>query len=155
MTIKKVRIFDLDGCLADSSHRYRLGDDGKIDLQHWRDNSYKVPSDSPLPLATLYREGLKDAGVYTIIATARVWCKNSTDWLGHHLGFPDKLIFRESDDDTRGGAHLKISAIKPLLNLQQFRGAKVEVFEDNHVYLRDLCHALNARGHYITSNQGH
>jgi len=153
--MKTIRVFDLDGCLADSSHRYALGNDGKIDLQHWRDNSHKVLQDAPLPLCKRYIEGMKDPDVYTIIATARVWCENSTKWVLRHLGQPDKLVHRQGNDDMRGGAALKIEAIKPMLNLRQFKDVQVEVYEDNHTYLRDLCHALNARGFYIPSPQGH
>ena len=35
--IKKIKIYDLDGTLLDSSHRYRAVG-GKIDLAHWREN---------------------------------------------------------------------------------------------------------------------
>ena len=71
------------------------------------------------------------------------------------------MIHRGSDDNTIGGAKLKIQGVVRLLNLKQF--AQVEeilMYEDNATYLRDFCDALAARiesvrGHYYPSNQGH
>ena len=157
MMIETIQVFDLDGVLADSSHRYQLGADGKIDLEHWRYHSDKVFCDSVLPTAEVYKEGLQADNIATIIATARVWCQQSTAWVIENLGPPDQLIYRLGDDDTRGGALLKIAGIKPLLDLPKYSNVqKIEVFEDNADYLKAICDALpNSIGHYIPSEQGH
>ena len=153
--MKILNVFDLDGCLADSSHRYKLADNGKIDLQYWRQNSHKVMLDKPLPLIYTYKQGLRCPNTTTIIATARTWCNNSSLWVLTHLGAPDVLIHRRGENDKRGGAAMKINGIKRLLDTSQF--ATINVFEDNKQYLDEIAGAFpgQARPHFVASNQGH
>ena len=72
--IKYIHMFDCDGVLLSSLHRYRTMPCGtRIDLDHWRENSTpeKIWQDSPLPMAEHYRECLDNPEHYVIIATAR------------------------------------------------------------------------------------
>ena len=71
--IRKVEIFDMDGTIVDSTHRYRTMPCGtKIDLEYWRANEYRAMEDKLLPLADYYKECLANPNVYVILANARV-----------------------------------------------------------------------------------
>ena len=90
--ITKVSIYDMDGTIVDSSHRYRtiVDENGeRIDLAYWRENEYRAMEDSLLPMAEQYRRDIQDENCYVIIATARVM--NDPDWqfVKEVLGEPD------------------------------------------------------------------
>ena len=73
--IKRVSVYDMDGTIVCSLHRYRtiLGENGeRIDLDYWRENECRAMDDSLLPLAKQYQSDLTDPECYVIIATARV-----------------------------------------------------------------------------------
>lgn len=154
--INKMHVFDFDGTLVDSSHRYRILDNGKIDLQYWIVNEDKAMQDTLLPLVDLYRELLASPTDYVIIATARIWCDLSALFAKNN-GIEAQSVFARKDrSDTRGGASLKITGVKRLLNLKQFRGVKeIHVYEDNISYLNEMCSALGGIPHFFESNQGH
>lgn len=160
----KIKVFDIDGLLVDSSHRYRTGADGKIDLPYWRakDNWYFIMQDKNLPFAEYYKKCLADDNIYVIIATARacVLGDGNYHYIKFKLGMPNRFIHRQGEGDNRGGAALKIAGIKPILNLKQFRNCKIDVYEDNSDYLRDITHAMRDSGHecvghFNPSYQGH
>jgi hypothetical protein len=158
--IEKIHIYDIDGTLISSSHRYRTAECGtRIDLEYWRehDNDRSIYKDSPLPHLAQYKQDLKNPKIYVILATARVCYKGDANYkyIQRRMGIPDKFVHREGLEDKRGGAELKIQAIKPLLNLKQFKNAAVHIWEDNKDYLSDMVCALNGIGHYIPSTQGH
>ena len=124
MAIKRIHVYDIDGTLISSSHRYRTAKCGtKIDLKYWRskDNSDHIYKDSFLPHMAQYKEDLKNPEIYVILATARA-CKPGDanyKYIQRRMGMPDKFVHRLGVEDRRGGAQLKIQAIKPLLNLKQ------------------------------------
>ncbi len=158
MAIKKISIYDMDGTLVDSSHRYRtVTENGvtRIDLAHWRENQPLAMKDTLLPLAAQYRADLADPECYVIIATARVM--NAPDWqfVKEILGEPDYFICRKGDNDARGGAAMKISGLTKFFNLRNFRNATATFYEDNTSYLKKVCDHFNIRGVYVPSNQGH
>lgn len=153
--MKKIVIYDMDGCIVNSLHRYRVKENGKIDLQHWLDNEHKAMQDSLLPLADQYQEQIADSDYYVIIATARVLNKPDLEFIKNVLGEPDKVISRDGRDDMRGGAELKIEGLRFLNNLKQFKQVEKTFFEDNAEYLKPVCDFLNCRGVYIPSKQGH
>ncbi len=156
--ITSLHVFDMDGTIVDSSHRYRTQPCGtKIDLQYWIDNECRTCEDTLLPQIEMYRELLADPTAYVVIATARIWCEQTEQFVSMHDIEPDLKIARRDRNDQRGGAALKITGLKRLLNLKQFQNVdEIHVYEDNHQYLKDLCHALpNAQGHYFPSVQGH
>lgn len=65
-------IFDLDGTVIDTSHRYRNGPDGHIDLEYWFANSTPemIAKDELLPLAAAWR-ALYKIGHKIVVCTAR------------------------------------------------------------------------------------
>ena len=161
MGIKKIEIFDMDGCIVDSLHRYRTitDPDGKvrIDLQHWRDNEIHAMADSLLPLAKHYQESLQNPEIYVIIATARELKEPDFQFIREILGMPDHIIGRRIGD-SRSGAALKLLGLRKLFSLKQFAGIGADCitfYEDNIAYLKAVCDAFKCKGVYISSNQGH
>ncbi len=155
--IRKVSIYDMDGTIVDSSHRYRtITENGKtrIDLEYWRANEYRAMDDGLLPLASQYMDELRDPSVYVIIATARVMHAPDWQFVREILGEPDYLISRR-DGDTQSGGSLKIKGLQKFFNLRQFRRADAVFYEDNTSYLKAVCDHFQIRGVYIPSKQGH
>lgn len=154
----RVKIFDMDGTIVDSTHRYRtiIGDDGiaRIDLAHWRANEHKAAQDSLLPLAAYYRKCLANPDVYTIIATARVIGVPDMQFISSVLGEPDYLISRKPDSSI-SGATLKIKGLQRFFNLKQFKPENATFYEDNASYLKAVCDHFGMRGVYVPSKQGH
>lgn len=158
MAIRRIRIYDMDGTIVCSMHRYRTqtGQDGieRIDLQYWRENEWRAMGDSLLPLAQQYREDIADPETYVIIATARVLHAEDMQFIREILGMPDYIISR-ADGDTRSGGLLKINGLQKFFNLRNFRDADAVFFEDNAAYLRAVCDKFQIQGVYIPSKQGH
>lgn len=156
--IRKVSIYDMDGTIVDSSHRYRtiINIDGieKIDLDYWRANEYRAMDDGLLPLAEQYRAELNDPSIYVIIATARVMSNPDWQFVNEILGKPDYFISRKSGDSI-SGSQLKINGLQKFFNLKQFRKADAVFYEDNTSYLKAVCDHFQIRGVYIPSKQGH
>jgi len=155
--IKFVDIFDCDGVLLDSSHRYRtMPCNTRIDLNYWIENCTpeKIWNDSLLPMARYYAECLENIEHYVIIATARVCQQADFDSINFKLGKPQKFICREKGDH-QSGITLKLAGLKPLKNLKQFRNAQFRIFEDNKAYMHGVGDVLNAEKFYIPSMQGH
>lgn len=155
--ITRVAIYDMDGTIVDSSHRYRtiVDENGeRIDLQFWRDNEFRAMDDTLLPMAEQYRQDLADENCYVIIATARVM--HSPDWqfVKEILGEPDYFISRK-EGDTQSGKTLKINGLAKFFNLVTFKNAEFVFYEDNVEYLKAVCDRFNIRGVYIPSKQGH
>lgn len=152
--MKKIAIYDMDGTIVCSLHRYKTIND-KIDLAYWRENEYRAMDDSLLPLADQYKADLLDENCLVIIATARVLHAPDREFINTVLGKPNAIISRK-DGDTRSGGELKIKGLKKLFNLKQFKDIKDMVFyEDNTAYLKAVCDCFNIRGVYIPSKQGH
>lgn len=154
--IKEIHIYDMDGTIVDSSHRFRVGSNGKIDLQYWLDNCTpeKIEKDTLLPLANQYKKQLADPSVYVIIATARVLEAADWNYIKNVLGMPNKVVSRNGRSDTRKGADMKIAGLRFLKNLKQFRNATKHFYEDNKDYLYPVAKYLNAKAHFIPSKQG-
>ena len=157
-SIKRLAVYDMDGTIVDSSHRYRTikNQDGseRIDLDFWRKNEPLAMLDSLLPMAEQYRQDLQDEECYVIIATARVM--NGPDWqfVREILGEPDFFISRKPNDN-RSGKEMKISGLQKFFNLKNFRNADAVFYEDNVSYLKAVCDKFKIRGVYVPSNQGH
>ena len=155
MAIKNVLIFDMDGTIVDSTHRYRTMPCGtKIDLNYWRANEHRAYDDSLLPLAEEYKKALSCPNTYVIIATARVIRDEDMRFIKDKLGMPDHIISRKEGDNISGGL-LKINGLKKFFNLKNFKSANWIFFEDNTSYLRAVCDFFNIQGVYIPSKQGH
>ena len=152
-TIKTIAIYDMDGTIVDSTHRYRTID-GKIDLQYWRDNQHKAMGDSLLPLYEQYKKDIEDINTYVIIATARVMNEPDYLFVDTILGKPNYIISRKDGDSISGGL-LKINGLSKFFNLKNFKDAVAVFYEDNATYLKTVCDKFNIKGVYIPSNQGH
>lgn len=159
MTIKKIAIFDMDGVLVDSSWRYKaLPCGSKIDLPYWREHEKCSWFDPLLPMAEAYKAMLEDDEYYVIIATARLCHSADLAYIDSKLGRPNMLICRAGEQDTRGGAELKIQGLSKLFRLKQFAAidrSNITLYEDNLSYLGKICRHFNIRGVFIPSNQGH
>ena len=157
-SIKRVSVYDMDGTIVCSLHRYRTKPDSlgidRIDLQYWRDNEYRAGDDSLLPMAEQYKADLRDDNCYVIIATARVLNTPDREFIRDILGQPDAIISRAADD-TRSGGLLKILGLQKFFNLKNFRSAEWVFYEDNASYLKTVCDHFNIRGVYVPSKQGH
>lgn len=155
--ITKVSIYDMDGTIVDSCHRYRTITDEngtRIDLDYWRENEYRAMDDTLLPMAAQYAADMADPSVFVIIATARVM--NNPDWefVRKELGYPDYFISR-AEGDSQSGKTLKINGLQKFFNLAWFKNADITFYEDNVSYLKAVCDRFNIRGVYIPSKQGH
>jgi len=156
--LTRLNVWDMDGCIVDSSHRYRtIEGENRIDLDYWIANEKYTYRDSLLPLASEYQRMLAIPSIYTVIATARIWCEQTQEFVSSKLGQPNAKFARRDRTDTRGGAELKIVGIRKLLNLRQFQSIQeIHIYEDNETYLRKMVDALpNAIGHFHPSKQGH
>lgn len=157
MAIKKVKIYDMDGTIVDSTHRYKtLQDNGieKIDLEYWRANEHLAYDDKLLPLAEQYKRDLADSEIYVIIATARILRSDDMRFIADKLGMPNYIISRKENSNISGGL-LKINGLKKFFNLKNFKNASWTFFEDNTSYLKAVCDYFKITGVYIPSNQGH
>ena len=155
--ITRLAIYDMDGTIVDSSHRYRtiVDDSGeRIDLDYWRENEYRAMEDTTLPLFAQYRADLQDEHCFVIIATARVMHDPDWQFVREILGEPDYFISRR-EGDTQSGKTLKINGLAKFFNLKNFRDADCVFYEDNIQYLKAVCDRFNIRGVYIPSVQGH
>lgn len=155
--ITKVAIYDMDGTIVDSSHRYRtiIDENGeRIDLDFWRQNEHSAMNDSLLPMAEQYKKDLQDENTYVIIATARVMHDPDWQFVKEILGEPDYFISR-NEGDSQSGKTLKINGLARFFNLLNFKDADFVFYEDNVSYLKAVCDRFNIRGVYIPSKQGH
>ena len=155
--INRVAIYDMDGTIVDSSHRYRtiIDQNGeRIDLGYWQQNAHLAMEDKLLPLFKQYRADLADENCYVIIATARVMFDNDWEFVNEILFAPDYFISRK-EGDTQSGTTLKINGLAKFFNLVNFKDADFVFYEDNVQYLKAVCDRFNIRGVYIPSVQGH
>lgn len=161
--IKAIHIFDFDGTLVDSSHRYRTDETGqKIDLKYWIDNEPLAHLDKPIkPVCDIFKELNKSSFDYPLIATARLICDGFWKVCKDAGINPPSLVARRGRDDKRGGAELKIAHVNRLLNLKQFsKVSEIHVYEDNKTYLETIAKHYELKNynvirHFFPSNQGH
>lgn len=161
--IKSINIYDIDGVLVNSEHRYRtvIKPCGKIaiDLQYWRDNEHLVHLDIPLPLMEKYKKDLNHKTKRVIIATAREAKQPDFDFV-QKIGNPHCFVYRKKGDREKGSI-LKVKGIMDYLQgIKLAKNHVIRVYEDNHEYLKGICdnlkdHGFNTVGYYIPSNQGY
>lgn len=156
--ITRVAIYDMDGTIVCSLHRYRTIVDARgerIDLEYWRENEFRAGSDSLLPLAEQYQRDLADTNCFTIIATARVLRGPDLAFISEKLGEPDYIVSRP-DGETISGGTLKIQGLQRVWNtLPEIAKQNAVFYEDNIQYLKAVCDYFKIRGVYCPSNQGH
>ena len=133
MAYKRVMIFDLDETLVDSKHRTPNRPDGTLDLAGYFRNKTRenIMRDTLLPLASVFKS-LDRSENYVVICTARAMNEDDFDFLELH-GIVFHAIMRRplngSENHIPDGK-LKLRKIKRLMNLRQFRGLPVTMFDD-------------------------
>jgi hypothetical protein len=154
--IKRIEIYDMDGTIVSSLHRFRVGENGRIDLAHWIANCTPemIAKDELLPLAEQYKADLLDPETYVIIATARYMQDADFDYIRENLGMPNKIVYRHAKNNHMKGAEMKIAGLRFLNNLKQFANATRTFYEDNKDYLYPVAEAVNATPVFIPSQQG-
>ena len=130
--LDRIHVYDLDGVLVDTSHRYRNKPDGTIDLPYWfaMRTAKNIAADKPLPLAKQYASDCKNPHIYTVICTSRAQDILDIRFIYDVLGAPNKLIMRPVGNMDSDGP-LKRRALQGLFNLRQFRNLPRRLWEDN------------------------
>ena len=97
----KIRIYDLDGTIIDSSHRARHDQNGKLDLDHWKENNTKekIFQDELLPMFWQLVADYKN-GDYIILCTAREMGKWDYEYLALMGIYYDKILSRPTGEMT-------------------------------------------------------
>lgn len=152
--IKQVHIYDLDGVLVDTSHRYRNNPDGTIDLDHWflMRTKKNIARDRLLPLAKQYQQDNLNPQTYVIVCTSRVWHTDDIEFIVGRLGAPDKLIMRP-ENNYQADDVLKLQALKSFFQLKQFRDIPKTFWDDNRRNLNAVA-MLGIRCIHVPSKQG-
>lgn len=132
MPYTRIHVYDLDGVLVDTEHRYRNKSDGSIDIDYWMQNrtAEKIALDTLLPHAKQYRDDCNDPKTYTIICTSRMYNTLDVDFIVERLGHPNQLIMRPEGDLLRDD-FLKLRQLQRLFNLRQFKKLPRVLWEDN------------------------
>ncbi len=151
---KKIHVYDCDGVLVNTSHRYRNLSNGTIDLPYWFANRTQanIAKDSLLPLAVQYLSDCFNPEIYTILCTSRAYHAWDVEYIVNRLGNPDKLLMRpvgNMEDD----AVLKRRQLQRLFNLRQFKKLPKRFWEDNAKNIV-ACRDLFNETFLIQSNQG-
>ena len=155
--VKRVHIYDMDGTIVCSMHRYRtkvIDEKITIDFPYWLENEHRAERDSLLPLARQYRSDLENPAIFVIIATARFLSEPDYNFINSKLGNPDAIISRSSREDNRPGAMLKIDGLKKVFSAANLWNVEKIFWEDNFHYLTKVCGALGIKGRFVKSNQG-
>lgn len=161
---KEIHLFDIDGVLLDSSHRYKtiIGKDGKhkIDLDHWRENEVNCLQDPLLPMAETYKRLLLKKSAFVIIATSRIMKALDYKSIEEKLGLPHAFISRINDEQK--GGMLKLRGLLHVINECNLHHVEnISIYEDNAEYLKIIADGIfqglgiNPTAFYIPSNQGH
>lgn len=151
---KRNIIFDLDGTVIDTSHRYRNTPEGHCDLDFWFANSTPemIARDKLLPLAAIWR-GYWSAGHTIIVCTARDFSPlNGVDlgaiyrkFLFDNALFHDHLLFRNmagDDHENMGDGELKTRLIGNLaaqLGYSSIAAMNAIMFDDNVKVIAEMC----------------
>lgn len=160
--ITAIMVFDLDGTLADSSHRFKLDPaTGQIDLAHWHENSTaeQIARDQVIEKHLIeYQQACHDPHTLCVIATARSWCTASEIWIRDNLGaYPDFISARRSQTDNRSNHTFKGAFIASLRSLSHvLQSAIVTFYDDTPRNLSEFLQAVpDARLVFVKSNQQH
>jgi hydroxymethylpyrimidine pyrophosphatase-like HAD family hydrolase len=152
--MRRIAIYDLDGTVINSLHRYRTIND-KIDLDYWRANEYRAMEDTLLPHAVQYLKDIRDKNCFVIVATAREMKAPDWQFMATKLKMPDYFIYRKIGD-CQSGKTLKANGLQKILNLKQFKNLPGKFYEDNRDYLNAVCDRFKQiEPVFVPSLQGH
>lgn len=142
------KIWDLDGTVIDSSHRYTTLEYGDIDLPRWiADNTRaNIEQDKLLPLARLMQSNYAH-GDTVIICTARVLGIWDKVFLAEH-GIKAHYILSRALGDNRGDAEMKRSKLLALfsdLKVPFARWTRNATFYDDNMGVLDMAEKIGIR----------
>jgi phosphoglycolate phosphatase-like HAD superfamily hydrolase len=128
-----VHIFDLDGTVIDSRHRYASLPNGDIDLPKWieKNTPENIMLDTLLPRAATMRQVFNE-GFHTIICTARQFQQADFDFLERHNLLADAILFRPTGVND-GDADLKEYMLDEYLSGHDtcLEAIRAVMYEDN------------------------
>jgi len=131
--LRKIHIYDVDGVLVNSNHRYpsRMNHTPS-ELEYWNNPEARknTAQDTLLPMAYKYINDIGNPEIYVVIATARMWDIRDRLFFEKNLGMPDKIICRVNWKPITD-AKLKVNGLKRLFNLKQFANLEKNYWDDN------------------------
>ena len=142
------KIWDLDGTVIDSSHRYSTLANGDIDLPRWIADNTKanIERDSLLPLARLMQSNYRQGDI-VIINTARVLGIHDHCFLADH-GIKANFILSRAIGDNRGDAEMKRAKLIALfadLKIPFARWTRNATFYDDNQGVLDMAEKIGIR----------
>ena len=152
--MNRYKIWDLDGTVIDSSHRYSTLANGDIDLPRWiADNTREnIERDSLLPLARLMQSNHRQGDI-VIICTARVLGVWDHCFLAEN-GIKAQFILSRALGDNRGDAEMKRAKLFALfadLKVPFARWSKASTFYDDNLGVLKMAKALGIRTRNATT----
>ena len=146
--MNRYKIWDLDGTVIDSSHRYSTLANGDIDLPRWiADNTREnIERDSLLPLSELMKSNHR-LGDTVIICTARVLGVWDKVFLAEH-GIKAHFVLSRALGDNRGDADMKRQKLLALfadLQIPFARWTRNATFYDDNQGVLNMAERLGIR----------
>ena len=146
--MNRYKIWDLDGTVIDSSHRYSTLANGDIDLPRWiADNTRaNIEQDKLLPLARLMKSNYRQGDI-VIICTARVLGIWDHCFLADH-GIKAQFILSRAIGDNRGDAEMKKAKLFALfadLKVPFSRWSKASTFYDDNLGVLAMAEKIGIR----------
>jgi hypothetical protein len=146
--MNRYKIWDLDGTVIDSSHRYSTLANGDIDLPRWiADNTRaNIEQDKLLPLARLMKSNYRQGDI-VIICTARVLGVWDHVYLADK-GIKANFILSRAKGDTRGDAEMKKAKLIALfsdLKIPFARWTRNATFYDDNQGVLDMAKKIGIR----------
>jgi len=131
----KIRIYDLDGTIIDSSHRARHDENGSLDLNHWIENNTKenIFKDDLLPLYWQLVNDYKNGDII-ILCTARNLGKWDWEYI-HSMGIYYDYVKCRGIGENTADWKLKKRLLNPFFNLKPFRALEKYFYDDNQLNL--------------------
>ena len=131
----KIRIYDLDGTIINSSHRARHDQNGKLDLEHWKANNTKenIFKDDLLPMYWQLVADYKNGDII-ILCTAREMGKWDYEYL-HSMGIYYDYIKSRPTGEQTADWKLKRRLLNPFFNLKPFQNLEKFFYDDNQLNL--------------------
>jgi hypothetical protein len=146
--MNRFKIWDLDGTVIDSSHRYSTLANGDIDLPRWiADNTRaNIEQDKLLPLAELMKSNYRQGDI-VIICTARVLGVWDHVYLADK-GIKANFILSRAIGDNRGDAEMKRQKLLALfadLKIPFVRWTRNATFYDDNQGVLNMAEKLGIR----------